>query len=761
MRENIGSKLITTANTTANTIVAITPGVHVSPLVKSTMDVLLSEHFENMPAHVLHLPDMTVMSRDAMKQQVRSSVKAELKVLHLADTNQDMKVVKNNVRKIIANKSRYAIFSHRWGAQEPTFQTMNQYSGIVGAKSVAGVVANTGGIIDQGIHFTASALTTEDSQVRMLADKVGSKIQGFAGPGFSKLDHFCTISRNIYGCEWAWSDTCCINKTDLSELDESIRSMFRWYRGAAVCIVHLGSTRLSDFKSDLSEFGFLAKDAWFSRGWTLQELLAPKMVKFYDKDWTSLSGWAYGQREDMKSDKELFLKELASITKIPVLDLLDYIPGVDRVKERMSWASRRRTSRVEDRAYSLFGIFGVSFTVAYGSQHEAFLQLQKEIMIRTDDPSIFSWWGAPSPSLSAFAHKPDSFASTGSDDSYIYIEDDDSDVEGDVENNSRGNGVEESVEGDILDDEVKTPNSTLTPKSIQCVPEVAFPRGFVALGMPDKRGVLMELPLYNITEALKSGDSEDRWRLKVDGLGDLDIDIASHQLKKLSTLRIAIVDYERGDYNPDNASFGIGDHVLRVLERQQAIEEYDQAYMDEIVKKINHDKERLEEDRKKRAEQRQQEEKDDKADAKQAAIGVAGVAVGAISSPWGAPLIATGAAVATKAIISAAVRHISDGESAKEEANDTVDTVRSYRYLLQGRRQRILQSDHDALVKVLLQTRMERQYNAIILKSSFTSTATYGRLRTKAPINVNRPSGGWRNPEEVYIKDSFDNSDDD
>ncbi|KAF9469415.1 hypothetical protein BDZ94DRAFT_1244395 [Collybia nuda] len=735
------------------------------------MDVLLSEHFENMPAHVLHLPDMTITSRDTMKQHIRRSVKAELKIILLSHPN-GIKIVKQDVRRIINEKSRYAIFSHRWGVQEPTFQEMNQYSSVMGKKALLSAVSAGGGMIDQGIHFTASTLTAKDSEIRAMADKVGSKFQEFTGPGFSKLDHFCSIARNVYGCDWAWSDTCCINKSDLSELDESIRSMFRWYRGATVCIVHLGGTRLSDFQSDLSEFKFLAKDAWFSRGWTLQELLAPKMVKFYDRDWTSLSGWAYGQRDDVKSDKELFLEELASITKIPVLDLLDYTPGVDRVRERMSWAAKRRTSRVEDRAYSLFGVFGVSFTVAYGSQHEAFLQLQKEIMIRTDDPSIFSWWGAPSPSISAFAHKPDGFG--------IY-EGDESDSEDEEESDNEGGGggenvksnikvdvgaAEEGVDGDIMEDEIKKLNSALTPKSIRCVPEIAFPRGFVALGMPDKRGVIMKVPLYTISgfEALKSPTgAEDWWRLKVDGLGELDVHIVKYQLKKLSTLRVAIVDYEQGDYNPDDASNGMHDHISRFFERQQAIEEYDQAHLDDLVKKLKDAKKQMEEDRKKRAEQRQQEEKEEKEDVKQAAIGLTGIAVGSLSSPWGAPLVVTGAAAVTKALVSTAARHAGQKESANAvgNSNDTVNTIRSYRDLLQGRRQRILQSGHDALAKVLLQTRMERRYSAMILKTSFTSDATFGRLRAKAPVNVNRPTHGWKVPEEVYVKDCFDNSNDD
>jgi hypothetical protein len=137
-------------NTTADTIAVVKPFIHINALTKRITDDLLNKHFENMPAHILHLPDMTVMSRQAMMDQVMSSIRPELKVRLLNDQN--IKVSKDDICKIIASKCKYAILSHRWGAEEPTFQKMEQYSGIVRSKSLAGVVTNSGGVIDQGIH---------------------------------------------------------------------------------------------------------------------------------------------------------------------------------------------------------------------------------------------------------------------------------------------------------------------------------------------------------------------------------------------------------------------------------------------------------------------------------------------------------------------------------------------------------------------------------------------------------------------------------
>ncbi|KAH9951178.1 hypothetical protein B0H21DRAFT_719948 [Amylocystis lapponica] len=183
------------------------------------------------------------------------------------------------------------------------------------------------------------------------------------GKGLQKLEIFCNRARAL-GYKWAWMDTCCIDKRSSSELDESIRSMYRWYRGSAVCIAHLTST------SSLED---MSKDEWFTRGWTLQELLAPSRIKFrvFDAAGANL---------------------ISDTTGIPVVLLM--------FREKMVWASRRRTTRIEDTAYSLIGLFDVMMPIAYGEGKKAFSRLQLAILERTSDPDLFIWRGrrnSPSP----------------------------------------------------------------------------------------------------------------------------------------------------------------------------------------------------------------------------------------------------------------------------------------------------------------------------------------------------------------------------
>ena len=159
--------------------------------------------------------------------------------------------------------------------------------------------------------------------------------------------------------------------------------MFRWYRLAHVCIVHLSdSTSIS--------FDELEKDVWFTRGWTLQELLAPKRMKFYGGDWKQLT-----ESENDKDHEEL-MRSVSKITNIPIHDLRHFEPGTNRIRERMSWASKRITTRTEDIAYSLIGIFDVNLPIAYGEGTWAFHRLMEVIIHRCDEWGIFAWAGSPS-----------------------------------------------------------------------------------------------------------------------------------------------------------------------------------------------------------------------------------------------------------------------------------------------------------------------------------------------------------------------------
>ncbi|KIK12028.1 hypothetical protein PISMIDRAFT_689834 [Pisolithus microcarpus 441] len=192
--------------------------------------------------------------------------------------------------------------------------------------------------------------------------------------GLGKLQGFCAVACE-WGYSWAWSDTCCIDKHSSAEVQETIGSMFAWYRQSALTIVYL---------SDVPNMGSIGNSEWFRRGWTLQELLAPQTSLY--KNLTSANH---------KKDATV-LAELARATGIEPRFLNDFSPGKDNARSRLQWASSRLTTRPEDIAYSLFGIFNVHLPVLYGESAENALgRLLTEIISQSGDVS-------PSPFHSCF-----------------------------------------------------------------------------------------------------------------------------------------------------------------------------------------------------------------------------------------------------------------------------------------------------------------------------------------------------------------------
>lgn len=202
--------------------------------------------------------------------------------------------------------------------------------------------------------------------------------------GWQKIQYLCDQARTE-GIPYAWLDTCCIDKTSSAELSEAINSMYRWYIKARKCYAFLQDVKecqgeapgvLNDRRSSA-----FSQSRWFTRGWTLQELIAPPEVYFFNEQWSCI-----GTRTSMSQDIE-------TITGIPI-EHLNYTRGMSHIPaaQKLSWAAKRQTTRPEDRAYSMLGIFNVNMPLLYGEgEGNAFMRLQLEILRTSHDLSLLLW----------------------------------------------------------------------------------------------------------------------------------------------------------------------------------------------------------------------------------------------------------------------------------------------------------------------------------------------------------------------------------
>jgi hypothetical protein len=226
----------------------------------------------------------------------------------------------------------YAILSHTWGEQEVLFDDLKDMD----------------------------SAETIDAQRK---------------EGYRKI-RFCAQRSKLDDLDYFWIDTCCIDKSNNTELSKAINSMFRWYQNAKKCYVFLSDVK-NDTLEDNGESVF-RQSRWFSRGWTLQELLAPRSVEFFSKEGARLG------------DKESLKQIIHAVTGIPYEALLASLSGSDLsefdVAKRFSWAANRQTTEEEDGAYCLFGIFGVHLPLIYGEGREkALKRLKKEIQAASED----------------------------------------------------------------------------------------------------------------------------------------------------------------------------------------------------------------------------------------------------------------------------------------------------------------------------------------------------------------------------------------
>ena len=250
---------------------------------------------------------------------------------------------------------KYTILSHTWGDEEVTFQdlTSGTFSHLQGASKV----------------LQCARLTKRE------------------------------------GITHTWIDACCIDKSSSSELSEAINSMFAWYEQAAFCYAILSDV------DGLAPGDEVPTSRWFTRGWTLQELIAPGMVVFLNARWQEL-----GTRDTLS-------QLIHAATSIPYellesegrisSDIRALLDGFT-IAQKMSWASRRQTTRIEDRAYSLLGIFDVHIPLLYGEGNRAFRRLQLEIINESNDSSLFAWQKKDGSFSGLLADHPGLFEGCGS-----------------------------------------------------------------------------------------------------------------------------------------------------------------------------------------------------------------------------------------------------------------------------------------------------------------------------------------------------------
>ncbi|KAL8856242.1 MAG: hypothetical protein Q9178_007159 [Gyalolechia marmorata] len=242
----------------------------------------------------------------------------------------------------------YAILSHTWGKEETTLQEVQLAETVSSLSSAKRCLAV--GVLPGNLPYEEGVW----------------KIAG------------CAFRAETDGFEYIWCDTCCIDKTNSTELSEAINSMYEWYSGQ-LCYAYLEDGPSQDRWDSTVKDLLFSKSRWFTRGWTLQELIAPSSVVFFNATWHPI-----GTRLDYRD----------VISKTTNIDI-DVLDGQDPLRcsiaNRMSWASRRQTTRIEDLAYCLMGLFGVNMPLIYGEKRRAFLRLQTEIMKISEDHSLFAW----------------------------------------------------------------------------------------------------------------------------------------------------------------------------------------------------------------------------------------------------------------------------------------------------------------------------------------------------------------------------------
>ncbi|KAF8434726.1 hypothetical protein L210DRAFT_3552125 [Boletus edulis BED1] len=242
--------------------------------------------------------------------------------------------------RVVKEYFQYVMLSHVWEGKEPSFQDVNQAGSVWGLDS---------------------------------------------SPLNEKLRKFCELVRSD-GYRWAWSDTCCIDKTISTVLNQSLKMMYKWYQASAATFV-----LLADVLSP-SALGDLMESLWMTRAWTSQELLAPNVIRFYARDWKPYLG---DTRPNHKESPQI-MQELADAIGISCQTIIAFNPDDLSVREKLRLASMRSATVEEDIAYSMIGIFKSDIRPDYGEGDVALGHLLEEIVARSGEVALLDWNGISS-----------------------------------------------------------------------------------------------------------------------------------------------------------------------------------------------------------------------------------------------------------------------------------------------------------------------------------------------------------------------------
>ena len=307
---------------------------------KAVILKVIHAQLENAPLRLLNTRTGRICDRTAQIHEFTTSARHK-KLLSLTMAHADLQA--DRITEVVGKYFRCVMLSHRWESKEPQLQDIQ----------------------DKAVYDLKNPLQLS---------------------GIIKLQSFCKIARRA-GFRWAWIDTCCIDQSNHVELQKSLNSMFVWYRHSALTIVYL-----SDVPPSLKP-GALARSAWNTRGWTVPEFLAPKVILFYQNDWTPY----LGDISPNHKQSTAIMQELEEATGINPGAVVAFTPGLTDAREKLRWASTRVTLLQEDIAHSLFGIFNVHLPMMYGEgKQKALGRLLEEIVAQSGDISALDWVGKSS-----------------------------------------------------------------------------------------------------------------------------------------------------------------------------------------------------------------------------------------------------------------------------------------------------------------------------------------------------------------------------